>query len=298
MSFILPHVFIRFAAFGFGLLVFTPLMHAIQDQHVFTIYFDINRSDLTARSIENAIRVEGVDMKTALDSANEVKITGYTDCSGDAAYNQRLSEKRAHAVAAIWKRLTGDSQVIVSGMGEEGCDPGENQYNHDLRRVEIECGISQSKTANKASPPPPVVAVESIPGEDFKSASKSEVGAILPITGLNFIGGKHYPLAKSYEVLDELVKIMKDNPSLVIEIQGHVCCGNEPTMDGIDLDTGEAKLSENRAKFVYEHLIKHGIAAERMSYKGFAETRPLPITLQDPDLEILNRRVEIMIVSK
>lgn len=281
----------------FLLLIATPA-HTAVDQHVFTIYFEVNRAELTARSIEDAIRAEGIDVKAALDSAEQVTITGYTDCSGDVAYNLRLSEKRARAVASAWKRLTNNGLVAVRGVGEEGCDPSETRYNPDLRRVEIVCGIPKSRAAQSLAPPPPVVAMESMPEEDFKAASKSKVGAILPITGLNFHGGRHFPLEQSYKVLEELLQIMKDNPALVIEIQGHVCCGTIPTEDGRDNDTGENKLSENRARFVYDYLVKEGIAVERMSYKGFAETRPLPITLEDPNLESLNRRVEIMIVSK
>ena len=259
----------------------------MKEKHTLKLFFAVNQFTVEKGQLEKAISNDGLSLGSVQKSALDVRIIGYTDCSGSNSYNQVLSEKRANAVAAIWKSLTGMSQITVKAAGESGCDPTETAYDESLRRVEVEFDleITESPTRNKVE-------------GDFTSASTASVGDILPITGLNFIGGKHFPLAKSYEVLDELVRIMKDNPTLVIEIQGHVCCGNVPTVDGTDLDTGEPKLSENRAKFVYEHLVKNGIAPERMSYKGFAETRPLPITLEDPGLETLNRRVEIMIVSK
>ncbi|MFM9986160.1 MAG: OmpA family protein [Flavobacteriales bacterium] len=250
-------------------------------------YFAVNHFTLEKGELEKAISNEGLSLEALKKAISYVRITGYTDCSGSNSYNQALSEKRANAVASNWKNITGIAQSTIIGAGESGCDSTETAYDESLRRVEIEFDLEIAEKALK----------KKVEG-DFTSASTSKVGAILPITGLNFIGGKHFPLVKSYEVLDELVRIMKDNPTLVIEIQGHVCCGNVPTVDGTDLDTGEPKLSENRAKFVYEHLIKNGISAERMTYRGFAQTRPLPITLEDPGLESLNRRVEIMIVSK
>jgi outer membrane protein OmpA-like peptidoglycan-associated protein len=251
------------------------------------MFFAVNQFNLEKDELEKAILKDGRSLEAVQKSALDVRIIGYTDCSGSNSYNRALSEKRAKAVAAHWKSLTGMDQIVVKAEGESGCDPTETSYNESLRRVEIEFDLEIAEKPNE----------KKLEG-DFTSASTAKVGAILPITGLNFIAGRHIPLDASYDVLFDLVQIMKDNPGLVIEIQGHVCCGTNPTSDGKDEDTGEFKLSENRAKFVYDHLIKNGIAPERMSYKGFAETRPLPITLQDPGLESLNRRVEIMIVSK
>lgn len=260
---------------------------AAKEKHTLKLFFAINEFTIKRSDVEKAIIEDGLSFELMQGVVSEIHITGFTDCSGSGIYNLILAEKRAQAVAAHWKDIIGIQQATIKAEGEAGCDPGETEYNETLRRVEIEFELEMAGNSSNAR-------VEG----DFTSASTASVGAILPITGLNFIGGKHYPLVRSYEVLDELEKIMKENPTLVIEIQGHVCCGNVPTVDGTDLDTGEPKLSENRAKFVYEHLIKNGIPPERMSYKGFAETRPLPITLEDPGLESLNRRVEIMIVSK
>jgi outer membrane protein OmpA-like peptidoglycan-associated protein len=267
-----------------SLLLFAFSNHASSEKHVLKFYFLVNQFKIDDSELEKAIANDGLTLESVRRIVTEVHITGFTDCSGSNSYNLVLSERRANAVATHWKNITGIAPLTIKGTGESGCDPLETEYDGSLRRVEIEFEITK---------PPAISNIQN----DFTAASTASVGDILPITGLNFFGGKHFPLVKSYEVLDELVGIMNDNPTLVIEIQGHVCCGKIPTADGTDLDTGEPRLSENRAKFVYEHLIKNGIAPERMSYKGFAQTRPLPITLEDPGLESLNRRVEIMIVS-
>ncbi len=261
--------------------------HAAKEKHTLKLFFGINEFAIERNDLEKAIAEDGLSLDLLQGVVSEIRITGFTDCSGSGNHNLILAEKRAQAVAKHWKTITGIPQATIKAEGEAGCDPSETAYDETLRRVEIEFNLEMAEKPLK----------KKVEG-DFTSASTSKVGAILPITGLNFIAGRHIPLDASYDVLFDLVQIMKDNPGLVIEIQGHVCCGTNPTSDGKDEDTGEFKLSENRAKFVYDHLIKNGIAPERMSYKGFAETRPLPITLQDPGLESLNRRVEIMIVSK
>lgn len=66
--------------------------------------------------------------------------------------------------------------------------------------------------------------------------------------------------------LNLLTELLKNNENLAIEIQGHT--------DNIGEDKMNEKLSENRAKAVYDFLIKNGISAKRLSYKGYGETKP------------------------
>lgn len=50
---------------------------------------------------------------------NRVRVEGYTDSTGTAAYNQQLSERRAQAVAnAMIQRGVGSSRMTVVGYGE------------------------------------------------------------------------------------------------------------------------------------------------------------------------------------
>ena len=98
--------------------------------------------------------------------------------------------------------------------------------------------------------------------------------------------------------LKELLTILQERPTLVIEIQGHICCGQNEPADGMDIDTNERALSLNRAKAVYNFLVLNGIAEERLSYKGFGYTQPIinpEITETD---KTTNRRVEIKIIKK
>lgn len=66
--------------------------------------------------------------------------------------------------------------------------------------------------------------------------------------------------------LNRLKALLDENPSLKIQINGHT--------DNIGSDTDNLKLSNDRAKAVYDHLIKNGIDANRLKYKGFGEANP------------------------
>lgn len=104
---------------------------------------------------------------------------------------------------------------------------------------------------------------------------------------------------ESFIELNKLVAFMKENGNLKIEIGGHT-------------DTrGDAKdnqvLSENRALAVYNYLIEKGIEKERLTYKGYGESKPVMSDEQiaklasDKEKEKAhqaNRRTEYKVISK
>ncbi len=85
---------------------------------------------------ERIQRFSGKNIKTL-----EVKVVGYTDASGPAAYNLKLSERRARTVADYLEQNTKipDEEIESVGMGEEYpiADNGTREGRKLNRRVEI-----------------------------------------------------------------------------------------------------------------------------------------------------------------
>lgn len=99
--------------------------------------FELNSSTLKPES-EGPID-ELAQFMTEFPQAN-VEITGYTDSSGAAEYNQKLSEKRAQAVATVLEEKGIDSsRITVSGEGENNpiASNETKQGRAENRRVEI-----------------------------------------------------------------------------------------------------------------------------------------------------------------
>jgi outer membrane protein OmpA-like peptidoglycan-associated protein len=65
--------------------------------------------------------------------------------------------------------------------------------------------------------------------------------------------------------LDNLAKLLKDNPTIMIELAAHT--------DSRADNKYNQKLSERRAKSTYEYLVKKGINKKRMKYVGYGETK-------------------------
>ena len=83
----------------------------------FLVFFDWNKATLTPEA--RKIIADSVAQAKAV-GAKQVKVVGHTDTSGSAAYNLRLSVRRADAVKAEMVRLgVPAAAVVVEGRGQE-----------------------------------------------------------------------------------------------------------------------------------------------------------------------------------
>ncbi|MGQ9707736.1 MAG: OmpA family protein [bacterium] len=120
----------------------------------------------------------------------------------------------------------------------------------------------------------------------FELVSK---GMVLTLKGVYFEFGKANLRTESYPALMEAAQIMKDNPDIVVEIQGHT--------DNIGSERANQILSEKRAYSVMNFLVQYGgIDPKRLSAKGYGESRPIASNDTDEGRQ-LNRRVEFIILK-
>src|SRR5690606_6069205 len=114
---------------------------------------------------------------------------------------------------------------------------------------------------------------------------------------IHFYESMHKIMPASAPVLQELLRVMRDNPTLEIQIEGHICCVTG-FPDAMDIETGNLDLSYQRAKMVRDYLVKNGIAPARLRYIGLGHSKPIvPVELTEQD-RIKNRRVAIRILKK
>ncbi len=100
---------------------------------------------------------------------------------------------------------------------------------------------------------------------------------------VQFETAKSTLLSASFEVLNQIVDILKRYPDYKMRINGHT--------DSIGSSTTNQSLSEKRAKTCYDYLISKGIDAARLSYTGYGESRPVADN-KYKDGRDKNRRVE------
>jgi outer membrane protein OmpA-like peptidoglycan-associated protein len=118
---------------------------------------------------------------------------------------------------------------------------------------------------------------------------KIKVGGAVVLRNVFFNSGSYDLLPESIVELQKMVDFLKQNPTLVIEIEGHT--------DNVGSAEMNQKLSEARAHEVYNYLIQKNIESRRMNYKGYGLTKPVT-TNDTPEGRSLNRRTEFVIIKK
>jgi outer membrane protein OmpA-like peptidoglycan-associated protein len=233
-----------------------PLTH----RYVFrNVYFPNGNSKLTDED-KHELDIASEILKKNPDA--EVNVKGY-----DKA-DKKLAESRAKAVNdyLIAKGVEPSRIKSVSGATSKSKAIDNRSVNLD---VKLKSGLAMNY--------------------DPQVIPSYSVGNTFVLRNVYFITAKSELKPEGKSELDTLKNILKDNPTIKIELAGHT--------DDVGNDEYNQKLSESRAKAAMDYLIKEGIAADRLSYKGYGET--MPYVSNDTDFNRqLNRRTEAKIIAR
>lgn len=115
-----------------------------------------------------------------------------------------------------------------------------------------------------------------------------EKGAAIVINNIFFDFDKDLLKTSSYAELNRILAYMKDGQLKKIEISGHT--------DSVGDDAYNLRLSDKRAKAVFNYLRSQGISEDRMVAKGYGETVP-KVANDTKENRGINRRVEFKIIE-
>ena len=128
--------------------------------------------------------------------------------------------------------------------------------------------------------------------DDYKKVIRNIVltpaGDAIRLSHLIFAQGKARIEPESYQELDEVVQMMKDNMKIVIQLEGHT--------DNMGNPKANLKLSEDRVEAVKKYLAGKGISRSRVKTKAFGGTQLLTHETT-PEARNANRRVEMRILK-
>ncbi len=161
-----------------------------------------------------------------------------------------LSRKGEEKLALL-KELEKEQQRVQDSIAaQQKADEEARMLAEQLRKEKEAADLAASEKAKKEA-------------EDARKAALQ--------TRINELGSVYFRLNSSYltstdkELLDELVSIMKSENSIVIRVNAHT--------DSRGTDKYNQWLSERRGERTVEYVISKGIAANRISFDGFGETR-------------------------
>jgi outer membrane protein OmpA-like peptidoglycan-associated protein len=115
------------------------------------------------------------------------------------------------------------------------------------------------------------------------------VGSKVVLNNIFFATGKSTLKKESKTELENLLKLLNDAPTLKLEISGHT--------DNTGSDAVNQKLSERRAKAVVDYLVKNGVSADRLTFKGYGSSEPVADN-KTKDGRQKNRRTEFKVIAR
>jgi len=128
-----------------------------------------------------------------------------------------------------------------------------------------------------------------LPGSVAKNAETTHrVGNTMLLDNLIFTVGTASISPQSHEELDEVVKMLKDNPQIVIQLEGHTDVKGDPKLN--------MELSQRRVDAVKSYLISKGSDKARIKTKAFGGTSPISRETTEASHN-MNRRVELRVLA-
>ncbi len=123
----------------------------------------------------------------------------------------------------------------------------------------------------------------------FNKMSKLATGTIIPLNQVQFeTGTTELSNKKSRTQLMELVAYLNAHQSIRVRVNGHT--------DFVGNKESNLQLSNSRAEFIATYLVQHGIAKERIEWKGFGDESPIDDN-ETKQGRAKNRRVEFEVIE-
>src|SRR5260221_1734550 len=116
-----------------------------------------------------------------------------------------------------------------------------------------------------------------------------EANATVILKNIFFDVNKFELKPESQVELDKLVQLLNENSNIKIEIGGHT--------DNVGKPADNLILSNNRANALVNYLVSKKISAQRLTAKGYGETKPVGDNKTDEG-RAMNRRTEVKVVSQ
>lgn len=200
----------------------------------------------------------------------------------------------------VYNKKTGRplSASLIYEILPEGTIAGNGMSNPDDGSFKIvlpyDKNYSIRATADKFFAISENLNLDSLIKEGYKEIHKDlflvpiEIGQVVRLNNVFFDFDKYDLRAESHLELNRVVKLLNENPSIVIEMSAHT--------DSRGSDEYNITLSDNRARSVMEYILSKGIDPSRITSKGYGETVPVATNDTDEGRQ-LNRRVEFKIIK-
>ena len=192
-----------------------------------------------------------------------------------------ILDEEGKVINTLKSDLTGNYKFNLSCRNTYTVTADKNNYAKEEHVV---------NTANYYSAPP--LEINQLLEKDIKEVSPEKV--VINVNPIYFRFDKYNISSQAANELDKIVRIMKENPALIVESASHT--------DSRGPRAYNQRLSEKRSKAAVDYIVSKGIERSRITAKGYGESQ-LINSCQDGvrcsiEKHRLNRRTEFVIMNK
>jgi len=210
--------------------------------------------------------------KSSIDPNTKAKVYDITSCTPVEAVIRIADSKTDKEIMVVKAKPDGSYKAIINAGVDYTLSATAKNYSFHSERFQV-----------------PITAA-------YKEVEKNillttlEAGAVVVMHNIYFDFDKSTLRPESKVELNNLIRMLKGNPSMRLEIRGHT--------DIKGSDAYNIRLSKARAKAVVKYLVsKGGISAKRLTSVGYSFHMPIASNDTDEGRQ-MNRRVEFRIISK
>ncbi|CAM3810861.1 OmpA family protein [Flavobacterium cucumis] len=269
--------------FSLILIFFKVISFAQEENEIHSIFFEFDKYYLNE---EQANAVFSFIKKIDTVQIESIQIFGYCDDRGKDEYNYVLSTNRANTVKNILLEKGIKNKIIITLEGK-----GRIMLDEDMQNNLPEARSKNRRVDVVVNFKPFVIDDLKIPGVYSTIKKDRVVGDRIYLDHVLFERGSSQLTYKAKKELDRIAVELNKYKNIYFEIQGHVCCTPTFQKEAIDRETKKRELSINRAKKVYNYLLKKRISKSRMTFKGYGNSQSLKKG------SIFDRRVELLITK-
>jgi len=243
---------------------------------------------ISLNSFKNLVNMKRAALSTAL-----FLFAGFSTLS---AQTDTLAATETEALLTVIvtdfkdKPMEGEEVMFVAGNGKvySGVTKADGKFKilvpeGDKYKVQY-----KSFTEDKDYAPLDIPTMDGVIDFEF-TIRVQELKKTYTLDNVFFDTGKSTLRPESSKELNELADFLAHKKNVEIEIAGHT--------DNVGDDNANLKLSQDRAESVKAYLVKKGIAATRISAKGYGETKPIA-TNETPEGKQKNRRTEVHLLKQ
>jgi outer membrane protein OmpA-like peptidoglycan-associated protein len=248
-----------------------------------TVYFSFNSYSISEKALSNLQS----QLKNFSGSAvKTITIVGYTDTTGSVIYNAALSLKRCVSVKEAVQHITrlgNNYPFVIMANGEDD----QSLLSDSLKR-RAQLVLFSIKKENLIP-----VAINAKQNKDSVIRKDRVIDTVIVLDNIYFEPDMAVLTPGSMNAFPNYVSVLKKYKNNDMEIGGHVNHTDSKLKETDPL----FKLSEQRAKVVYQYLLDFGFDAAKLTYKGYGNSHLVIAKPANEDEKRKNMRVEITVYT-